>query len=98
MEIVLAVLLLFGGFTLGSITSGSTTSGYMTSDKTGGDQSEITSSYVGAVTPSVETLPVQRDDSRLDCSEKRVVYRDLTAPYTTEAEHYSTPGSDSPND
>lgn len=93
MEIVLAVLLLFGGFTLGSMTSGS-----MTSDKTGGDQLEITSSYVDAVTPSVETLPVQRNDSRLDCSEKRVVYRDLTAPYTTEAKYSSTPGGSGPND
>lgn len=93
MEIVLAVLLLFGGFTLGSITSGSTTS-----DKTGGGQPEITSSHVDAVTPSVDTLPVQRNDSRIDCSEKRVVYRDLTAAYTTEAKQSLTPGGDGPND
>ncbi len=93
MEIVLAVLLLFGGFTLGSMTSES-----ITSDKTSGDQPEITSSYVDAVTPSVDTLSVQRNDSRLDCSEKRVVYRDLTTPYTTLAEHSSTPDGDAPND
>ncbi len=68
MEIVLAVLLLFGGFALGSATA----------DKGVDDkQSLVTASYVKGVGDSVPLTYVMRG-----ClSDKSVTYRDLTVPY-----------------
>ena len=68
MEIVLAVLLLFGGFALGSATA----------DKEADDkQSLVTASHVEGVADSVPVTQVMRG-----ClSDKSVTYRDLTVPY-----------------
>ena len=72
MEIVLAILLLFGGITLGSITA----------DK-GDEDSEST-----MVIPSTDGAPgshsatqTMREDDPTQChSAKNVIYRDLTVP------------------
>ena len=68
MEIVLAVLLLFGGFALGSTTA----------DKGVDDkQSVVTASHVEGVADSVPVTHVMRG-----ClSDKSIKYRDLTVPY-----------------
>ena len=73
MEIVFAVLLLFGGFSLGSITT----------DK-GAEKSEPT-----IVLPSVVSIPgphpatqITHDSDPTRCHfDKSVIYRDLTAPF-----------------
>ncbi len=68
MEIVLAVLLLFGGFALGSATADKGTD-----DK----QFLVTASHVEGVGDSVPMAQVMRR-----ClSDKSVTYRDLTVPY-----------------
>ncbi len=73
MEIVLAVLLLFGGFTLGSITA----------DKGGEDgQSTTIASLVEGVTDSSHALQDMRQHEPTRCNYRSVVYRDLTVPYS----------------
>ena len=73
MEFILAILLLFGGFTLGSITT----------DK-GDDhtQSSAAQANVGGVPDSrqVPQAMLQSDPTRCH-SDKVVIYRDLTVPY-----------------
>ena len=73
MEVVLAVLLLFGGFTLGSITS----------EKGGNEsQSSIEASHVADATNlhSV-TQAKSRSDLAACHSDRTVIYRDLSIPY-----------------
>ena len=78
MEIVLAVLLFFGGFTLGSITS----------DK-GDDESQSTLAL-----PNAEDVPDSYPITQALCqskptrchSEGTVIYRDLTVPYHGQVE------------
>ena len=67
MEIVLAVLLLFGGFALGSATA----------DKgSDANQSTAIASHANGVADSVPVTPAMRG-----ClSDKSVVYRNLTVP------------------
>ncbi len=82
MEIVVAVLLLFGGFTLGSITG----------DK-GDEKSEPT-----MVLPSVVSIPgphsvkqITHDSDLAQCSfGKSVIYRDLTAPFRGQIDRPGT--------
>ncbi len=73
MEIVLAVLLLFGGFTLGSITA----------DKDGDDvQSTMGLPNEGGVPGSTQITQVLRRGDPTRChSDRAVIYRDLTVPY-----------------
>ncbi len=86
MEIVVAVLLFFGGFTMGSITT----------DK-GDEKSEPT-----MVLPSVVSIPdthpvkpITHDRDLTRChSDKSVVYRDLTAPFRSQIDRPGTGDSD----
>ena len=73
MEIVLAVLLLFGGFTLGSVTA----------DKSGKDQqSSMIASQDGRTAGSYPVTQAMRQSDPIRChSGKSVIYRDLTVPY-----------------
>ncbi len=73
MEIVLAVLLLFGGFTLGSITA----------DKSSDDkQSRMISSHVKGAAGSVPVTQTMRQGDPTGCrSDNAITYRDLTVPY-----------------
>jgi hypothetical protein len=78
MEIVLAVLLLFGGFTLGSITA----------DKGDGDtQSTVALRNADGVPDSqwVTRVIPQSDPSRCHANGV-VIYRDLTVPYDGQIE------------
>ena len=73
MEIVLAVLLLFGGFTMGSITA----------DK--GDDKPQSTMVMSKVDDVLDSNPVtqamhQSDPARCQ-SDRAVMYRDLTVPY-----------------
>ena len=73
MEIVLAVLLLFGGFTLGSITS-----------EKGGDelQSSMDLPNVAYATDLHPVTQGMRQSDPIRChSDGVVTYRDLTIPY-----------------
>ena len=73
MEIALALLLLFGGFTLGSISS----------EKKGDElQSSIDASHVADATNlhSV-TQAKSRSDLAACHSDRTVIYRDLSIPY-----------------
>ncbi len=73
MEIVLAVLLLFGGFTLGSISS----------EK--GDNESQPSMEPPHVDDATKLHPITQIMSRLDptqCHYGAVIYRDLTIPYS----------------
>jgi len=73
MEIVLAVLLLFGGFTLGSITA----------DK-GDDDVQSTMGLLNGdgVPGSTQITQVLRQGDPTRChSDREIIYRDLTAPY-----------------
>jgi len=73
MEIVLAVLLLFGGFTLGSISS-----------EKGGNESQ-SSMDLPHVADATNLHPVTQVMSRTDptqCHYGTVIYRDLTLPYS----------------
>ncbi len=76
MEIVLAVLLLFGGFTLGSITS----------EK--GDDESPSSMDLTNVADATNLHSVTQAMSRADptqChSDGDVIYRDLTLPYSDQ--------------
>ena len=82
MEIGVAVLLLFGGFTLGSITT----------DK-GDEKSEPT-----MVLPSVVSIPsphpatqITHDSDPTRCHfDKSVIYRDLTAPFRGQIDRPGT--------
>jgi hypothetical protein len=86
MEIIVAVLLLFGGFTLGSITT----------DK-GDEKSEPT-----MVLPNVVNEPgphpvtqITRDSDPTRCHfDKSVIYRDLTAPFRSQIDQPGTGVSD----
>jgi len=71
MEIVLAVLLLFGGFALGSAT---------TDKQDDVEPSSMTVSTTQAVSNSVGAL----QDMRKCLSDKSGMYRDLTVPYTRQ--------------
>ena len=73
MEIVLAVLLLFGGFTLGSITA-----------KKGGDASPSTQGvpHATGIPDSHPITQAMRQNALNRChSGRTVIYRDLTVPY-----------------
>jgi hypothetical protein len=78
MEIMLAVLLLFGGFTLGSITA----------DKGGDDVRS------GMALPNVDGVPgshpitqiTHHSDPTRCPSDKSIIYRDLTVPYHGQIE------------
>ncbi len=74
MEIVLAILLLFGGFTLGSITS-----------ETGGDEAQSSMDLPHA-TDATDVHPVtqaMRKSNLIQChSGGAVTYRNLTIPYS----------------
>ena len=78
MEILLAVLLLFGGFTLGSITA----------DKGGDDtQSTVALPNADGVRDSHQVAPAMRHSDPTWChSDKSVIYRDLTVPYDGQIE------------
>ena len=73
MEIVLAVLLIFGGFTLGSITA----------DKGDDDvQSTLALPNGDGVPDSTQVTQGLRQSDPSRChSDRAVVYRDLTVPY-----------------
>lgn len=78
MEIVLAVLLFFGGFSLGSISA----------DK--GDE-EVESSIalldVDDVPSSLPATPITHHSIPMRChSDKSIIYRDLTVPYRSQIE------------
>ena len=73
MEIVLAVLLFFGGLTLGSITA----------DK-GGDDTQSTLGLPnadGVPDSDPVTQAMQQSDPTRCHSDRSVIYRDLTVPY-----------------
>ncbi len=73
MEIVLAVLLIFGSFALGSITADE-----------GGDESQPTTalSNTGGVLDSPQATQAARQINPASClSNASSVYRDLTVPY-----------------
>ena len=72
MEIVLAVLLLFGGFTLGSITA----------DKGGDEQSTMALPNADSVPDSHQVTQATRRSHSTGChSDGSIIYRDLTLPY-----------------
>ena len=73
MEIVLAILLLFGGFTLGSITA----------DK-GGDVAQHTTSAtpVDGVADASHIHQDMRQHHPIRCHARTTAYRDLTVPYS----------------
>ena len=86
MEIVLAVLLFFGGLTLGSITA----------DK-GDDASQSTPSmpHVDGVADSTQVIQALRQSDLMRChSDRVVIYRDLTVPYRGQIERPAIEGSD----
>ena len=74
MEIVLAILLLFGGFTLGSITS----------EKGGNEpQSSSEASHVADATDLHPVTQGMHQSDPIRChSDGAVTYRDLTIPYS----------------
>jgi hypothetical protein len=77
MEIVLAILLLFGGFTLGSITS-----------EKGGDelQSSMDLPNVADATNLHSVTQAKSWSDLAEChSDGAVIYRDLTIPYSGQA-------------
>lgn len=76
MEIALAVLLLFGGLTLGSITS-----------EKGGNESQ-SSMDLTHVDDATKLHPITQAMSRTgptQCHYGTVIYRDLTIPYSGQA-------------
>ncbi len=77
MEIVLAILLLFGGFTLGSISA----------DEANDDTlSTVTRSNADDVFDSHQITQAmhRRDLTRCD-SDRTIIYRDLTVPYSSQS-------------
>lgn len=86
MEIVLAVLLLFGGFTLGSITANK-----------GDDEPQSTPAMpnvdAAADLNRVAQALHQSDPTRCH-SDRAIIYRDLTAPYHSQVERPVIEGSD----
>jgi hypothetical protein len=84
-EIVLAILLLFGGFTLGSVTA----------DK-GGDVAQHTT-IATPVDGAVDSSHIHQDmrqHSPIRCHSRTIVYRDLTVPYSGQIDQPSGEGSD----
>ena len=82
MEIVVAVLLLFGGFTLGSITT----------DK-GDEKSEpkIVLPSVVSISGPHPVKQITRDSDPTRCHfDKSIVYRDLTAPFRGQMDRPGT--------
>ena len=80
MEIVLAILLLFGGFTLGSISS-----------EKGGNapQSSIDASHVADATNLHSVTQAKSRSDLAEChSDGAVIYRDLTIPYSGQTGGY----------
>ena len=76
MEIVLAVLLLFGGFTLGSISA----------DK-GDDEPQSAMAKGDGVPDSRQYAPTMPQSDLTRChSDGAVIYRDLTVPYHGQIE------------
>ncbi len=76
MEIVLAFLLLFGGFTLGSITA----------DK-GDDEPQFAVANGGGVADSRQHAYTMLQGAPTRCnSDRAVIYRDLTVPYRGQIE------------
>jgi len=72
MEIVLAVLLLFGVITLGSITT----------DKGGDEQSTMALRNADSVPDSHQVTQATRQSHSTGChSDGSIIYRDLTVPY-----------------
>ena len=90
MEIVLAVLLLFGGFTLGSITA----------DKGDDDvQSTLALPNGDGVPDSTQVTQVLRQSDPTRChSDSASIYRDLTAPYRGQIERPAIEASDCEGD
>lgn len=86
MEIVLAVLLLFGGFTLGSITA----------DKGDDDvQSTRVLPNGDGVPGSTQFTQVLRQSDPGRChSDRAVIYRDLTVPYQGPVSEQASQASD----
>jgi len=76
MEIVLAILLLFGGFTLGSITA----------DEANDDTpSTVTRSNVDSGPDSHQATQTMRRGNSTPChSDGTIIYRDLTVPYSSQ--------------
>ena len=77
MEIVLAILLLFGGFTLGSISS-----------EKGGDepQSSMNPPNVADATNLHSVTQARSQSDLAEChADRAVIYRDLTIPYSGRA-------------
>jgi len=74
MEIVLAILLLFGGFTLGSITS---------DKENDNSQSSMDLPKVANATNMHPVTQAMRRSDPIRChSDEAVIYRDLTIPYS----------------
>lgn len=73
MEIVLAVLLLFGGFALGSATADK-------QDDAGSSSSTVSATQ--AVSNSVRVMP----DKHKCLSDKSGIYQDLSVPYTGQSD------------
>ncbi len=85
MEIVLAVLLLFGGFTLGSSTA----------DKGDDDvQSTMGLPNEDSVPGSTQITQVLRSDPGRCHSDRAVIYRDLTVPYQGPASEQASQTGD----
>ena len=86
MEIVLAVLLFFGGLTLGSITANK-----------GDDESQSTPAmpHVDAAAELNRVAQALRQSDPTRChSDRVVIYRDLTVPYRGQIERPAIEGSD----
>ncbi len=86
MEIVLAILLLFGGFTLGSITA----------DK-GDDESHSTIALPnvdGVLNSYPATQAMHQVDPTRCHSDRATIYRDLTVPYRGQTGQPTSQASD----
>ncbi|MEA3241816.1 MAG: hypothetical protein U9Q19_00080 [Pseudomonadota bacterium] len=86
MEIVLAVLLLFGGFTLGSITA----------DKSGDDvRTTMALPNVDGVSDSYQVTQAMHQSNPTRCrSDRVVIYRDLTVPYHDKTDQQAGQSTD----
>ena len=85
MEIVLAILLLFGGFTLGSVTA---------------DKRDDIAQHTTIATPvdgAADSSHIHQDMRQhrlIRCHSRTIVYRDLTVPYSGQIDQPSNGGSD----
>lgn len=85
MEIVLAILLLFGGFALGSVTA---------------DERDDVAQHITIATPvdrAADASQIPQDMRRhslVRCNSGTEVYRDLTVPYRGQADQPADAGSD----